>query len=102
MSPERYRNDPEADRPRDTGRIRSPLGGLGPDELDDRERTRRRRLLFGGVGAAGVGALALAIGLLLGGGGGGTDTSELLSRGVVLQNAGRLDEAADIYREVVA
>jgi tetratricopeptide (TPR) repeat protein len=100
MSPERYRNDPEADGPRDLGGIRSPFGAVGPDDVDERERTRRRRLFFGGAGLAGLGAIIFALSLFTGGGG-GTDNAELLQRGVVLQNAGQLDEAAGIYREVI-
>jgi len=101
-APERHRADPFArdpfgrdDEPDELTTSRSSFD-LGPD-ADER---RKRNILIGGsVGA--VGLILLVGTLLFTGGGGDTDVSEKLQQGVILQNSGRLDEAAELYREVI-
>jgi tetratricopeptide (TPR) repeat protein len=71
-----------------------------PPHLFDFGAPQRRRVgLIAGIVAAAIGVLAIVIGLLTSGGGGG---SADLARGVSLQEAGQLDAAAAIYREVLA
>lgn len=96
--PVRRRADPFGRGTRDEDDGASSLG-LG-DELDERE-VKRKRMIVGGSAVAALGAILFVGSWLIGGGGGGTDVNELLSRGVLLQNSGRLDEAADVYREVI-
>lgn len=77
-----------------------PRFGLSHDELDALERTRIRRLRIG-VGAAVLG-LATMVAAVTFSSTPQSDSSADIERAVVLQNAGRLDEAAIIYREVIA
>lgn len=79
-----------------------PFGLSGVEDLDERERERKRRRLIIGGSIAGVGAVLVALSLALGGGDdGGGDTAERLQQAVNLQNSGRLAEAEEIYQEVI-
>jgi tetratricopeptide (TPR) repeat protein len=78
---------------------RRPRFGMTPEEFERRERARRRRTIFG-TGAAVVGVIAFVVGFLMQGDP-PDDQFDDLQRALVLQNAGQLEQAAIIYRQVI-
>lgn len=77
-----------------------PRFGLAPGDIERRERARRRRVIIG-AGTALFGVVAFFAGSFLNSGHGDSSTAKL-QRALVLQEAGRLDEAALLYRQVIA